>query len=227
MPTGSRGNFLEAFRLSADRAVDSEDHQTVLGERFPQTLIAARTGAEWAWESIYRDLAPPLLGYLGVRGAVDPEDVLGEVFLQVVRDLRSFKGGEREFRAWVFVIAHHRMLDEARRRSRKPVELRAELPLDHSSSPDAEDEMLRGMAADGVRQVLNGLSPDQRNVLLLRVLGDLTVDEVAKALGKSSGAVKALQRRGLEALEQTLSRDGVTPGPVPTLTRVTWDVSRD
>jgi hypothetical protein len=54
------------------------------------------------------------------------------------------------------------------------------------------------------------LAPDQRDVLLLRVLGELTVEEVAGVIGKSPGAVKALQRRGLAAIKLTLAKEGVT-----------------
>jgi RNA polymerase sigma factor (sigma-70 family) len=93
----------------------------VLGESFPQILAAARGGAEWAWARIYGDLAPPVLGYLRTRGAADAEDLMGEVFLQVVRDLNTFEGGERDFRAWVFTITHHRLLDDVRRRARRPL----------------------------------------------------------------------------------------------------------
>ena len=75
----------------------------MLGENFPGTLDAARAGAEWAWAAIYRDLAPAVVGYLRARRANEPDDLAGEVFLQVVRDLPRFQGGEREFGAWVFV----------------------------------------------------------------------------------------------------------------------------
>jgi DNA-directed RNA polymerase specialized sigma24 family protein len=79
------------------------DEETVLGTQFPEVLAAARTGAEWAWISIYRDLSPVVLGYLRARRATEPEDLLGEVFLQVARDLPAFDGSERDFRAWAFV----------------------------------------------------------------------------------------------------------------------------
>ena len=68
----------------------------MLGENFPGTLAAARIGSEWAWTGIYRDLAPAVLGYLRARRAHEPEDLTGEVFLQVVRDLPRFQGGERD-----------------------------------------------------------------------------------------------------------------------------------
>src|SRR5687767_722473 len=89
---------------------------------FATTLAAARCGDERAWTEIYRSLAPGLLGYLRGQGAVEPEDLLGEVMLQLVRDLPRFAGDERQFRAFAFTVAHHRLIDDRRRRGRRPVE---------------------------------------------------------------------------------------------------------
>lgn len=181
----------------------------VVDERFPQTLLAARTGAEWAWASIYRDLAPSVLGYLRARGVPDAENVTGDVFLQVVRDLPRFEGGEQEFRAWVFTIAHYRLIDARRWHARRPVELTPEPTVAETGSGDTEDEALHQIAVQRVCVLLQQLPPDQRAVLLLRVLGQLTIEEVARVLGKSPGSVKALQRRGLKAVQRALEREGV------------------
>ncbi len=181
----------------------------MLGANFTNILSAARTGAEWAWESLYEALAPSVLGYLRARGAAEPEDLTGEVFLHVVRDLHGFDGDERAFRAWVFVIAHHRLLDDVRARKRRPVDPRSDLPIE-AIIGGADDEASKSLEEEHVRQIIEALSPDQRDVLLLRVLGGLTVDEVAAAVGKRPGAVKALQRRGLAAIQGSLAKDGVT-----------------
>jgi len=189
----------------ADRA----DRTPVLGAGFPQILAAARTGSEWAWASLYRDLTPSVLGFARARRAADPEDLAGEVFLHVVRDLRGFEGGEREFRAWVFAVAHHRLIDDRRRRARRPSETSAEpSAADEPRVAGAEEEALDALAAERIR--LERLSPDQRDVLLLRIFGDLTVEDVAQVLGKRPGAVKALQRRGLLAVRNALAKEGVT-----------------
>src|SRR2546425_1848405 len=100
----------------------------MVGEQFEGVLDAARAGAEWAWRILYESLAPSVLGYLRARGAPDPEGVCGEVFCQLVRDIHRFKGDEAGFRSWVFVMAHHRLLDDLRRRKRRP-----ESPADPSS----------------------------------------------------------------------------------------------
>jgi RNA polymerase sigma-70 factor (ECF subfamily) len=175
-------------------------------EQFDRTLAGARAGSEEAWTAVYRDLAPALLGYLRARGAVEPEDLLGEVFLQVVRDLPGFEGDERGFRAWAFAIAHHRLVDDHRRRGRRPVEPRPdEELLAHAALGDLEREALERVRSEEVRLALARLSPDQQSVLMLRLLGDLTVEEVARVLGKRPGAVKAIQRRGLATLRRALS----------------------
>lgn len=181
----------------------------VVGEDFPEILDAARSGAEWAWAGIYRDVAPSVVGYVRARGAPDPEDVAGEVFLQVVRDLASFTGDEQAFRSWIFAVAHHRLLDDVRRRARRPLVVQTDVPDTGTEFDDTETRALRNLATERVVQVLGDLSDDQRDVLLLRILGQLTIDEVAGVLGKRSGAVKALQRRGLRAVEKILMREGV------------------
>lgn len=182
----------------------------MLGDHFPETLGAARAGADWAWTSIYRDLAPSVLGYLRGRRAVDPDDLTGEVFLQIVRDLHTFEGGERQFRAWVFAIAQHRLLDERRRHARRPIEPMPDHPLDPGGSGDPEEQALQNASAERVCRFIGRLPLGQREVLLLRILGDLTVEEVARVVGRSSGAVKALQRRGLEAIKGAVSTEGAT-----------------
>jgi RNA polymerase sigma-70 factor (ECF subfamily) len=167
-------------------------------------LTAARAGAEWAWTRIYDDLAPKVVGYLRGHGAGDPEDVAGEVFLQVVRALPTFSGGEREFRAWVFTIAHRRLVDDLRRRGRRPVAPADAGSVEHAAGAGgsvAADAELR-MADAAVRAAIDELPTDQRSVMLLRIIGDLTIEEIARAVGKRPGAVKALQRRALLRLER-------------------------
>jgi RNA polymerase sigma-70 factor, ECF subfamily len=173
-------------------------------ESFDTVLAAARAGAEWAWSRIYTSLAPSVAGYLRANGAAEPEDLAGEVFLQVVRGLGHFSGGESEFRAWVFTIAHRRLVDELRRRKRRPA---IAVPPDvveraAGAGGDVHEDALSGLDAAAVRAAIDALSPDQRAVLLLRIIGDLTIEQIAEALGKRPGAVKALQRRALRHVER-------------------------
>ena len=113
------------------------------------------------------------------------------------------------FRSWVFTIAHHRLIDARRHSARRPVDLSAEPPEPIGHADDAADEALAGSGSRRSRGSWE-LSEDQRAVLLLRVIGDLSIEDVAKAVGKRPGAVKALQRRGLAAVKRELTRKGVT-----------------
>lgn len=179
------------------------------GHGFPGVLAAARTGAEWAWSALYREMAPPVLGYLRARGAADPEDLLGEVFLGLVRDLPDFEGDERGLRAWILRIAHNRLVDDQRRRARRPADPAAPEVLEAGGpTANAEEEGLQALELRHLREVLGELTEDQRSVLLLRILGDLTVEETATVLRKRPGAIKALQRRGLATVKEKLSDQG-------------------
>ena len=191
-----------------------------MSETFLTTLGAARTGAEWAWTVIYRDLAPSVLCYLRARGAREPEQLLGDVFLDVVRALPRFKGGHAEFRTWVFTIAHHRLVDDLRRRRRQPcVPVATETLAAAAGSGDGEDDALRPLEGVEVRRVLERLSSAQRDVLLLRILVGFSIAETARVLGKRPGAVKSLQIRGLAALRREIVSEAV---PFRTRPAITW-----
>jgi RNA polymerase sigma-70 factor, ECF subfamily len=172
-------------------------------DRFDDVLLAARAGAEWAWTRIYHELAPKIVGYLRAHGAGDPEDVAGEVFLQVVRGLPGFHGGRGEFGAWTFTIAHRRLVDDLRRRGRRPVEAASADAIERAAGAggDVHEDAEARMAHASVRAAIDELAPDQRSVVLLRIIGDLTIEEIARVVGKRPAAVKALQRRGLRRLE--------------------------
>jgi RNA polymerase sigma-70 factor, ECF subfamily len=178
-------------------------------EAFAALLSAARAGGQWAYERLYRSLAPAVAGYLRVQGAAEPEDLTSEVFERAFSALGTFSGDEARFRSWVFTIAHNRLTDQRRRAGRRPVQVHDELPERAAPGEDVEDAVGRRLATERVRRLCDRLAPDQRDVLLMRMLGALTVDEVAEALAKSPGAVKALQRRGLAAVRRQLERQGV------------------
>jgi RNA polymerase sigma factor (sigma-70 family) len=181
------------------------------GSDFQALLSAARVGAEWAWTAVYREYSPAVLRYLRGRGAHEPEDLLGDVFLQLVRNLAGFDGTEREFRTWVFMVAHNRLVDEWRRAGRSRVDFVPDDSLvEAGGKGDPEDDAMRSMADDRTMAVLRRLTPDQRDVLFLRLFARLTVEEVAAVVGKRPGAVKALQSRALAAIRREMSRRPVS-----------------
>jgi RNA polymerase sigma factor (sigma-70 family) len=181
-----------------------------IGEAFPSVLAAAQSGGSWAFDRLYRAFAPSVVGYLRMQGAADPEDLTNEVFLNVFTAIGSFAGDEGQFRSWMFTIAHRRLVDERRRLGRRPQMATEEVTEQADAGGDAEDEVLRRLSVERVRRLCDRLAPDQKDVLLLRMLSAMTVEQAAEALGKSPTAVKALQRRGLAAIRRLIEREGVS-----------------
>lgn len=150
--------------------------------------------------------APSVRGYLAARGVEEPDDVTSEVFIAVFRGLRRFKGDESELRAFIFTVAHHRIVDEHRRRSRRPVSVEFTSEGDPRSSASAETEVLVHMGTENARTLIESLPADQRDVMLLRILGDLTLEQTGHVLGKRIEAVKAAQHRALARLRKILEQ---------------------
>jgi RNA polymerase sigma-70 factor (ECF subfamily) len=179
-----------------------------LGDDADAVLERARSGDQEAWRRLYDAHAGRVAGYLRVQGAREPEDLASEVFLQVFRHLETFRGGEAQFRSWLFVIAHRRLIDERRRAGRRD-EVPLEAAPDAVADADTEGHALHRVGTQRVQELCGRLVPDQRDVLLLRLVAGLTVEQTAEVVGKSPGAVKAGQRRGLAALARLSEREGV------------------
>ena len=168
------------------------------------TIFVARlrSGDERAWEQAYDMLAPELRGYISRLGARDPDDVLGETMVNIVRDIHRFEGSDNELRPWAFRIAHNRVIDSARRKRVRPVEVgndslvndqAAAAPL--SEPPDPRE----------IARLLDLLTDEQKTVVWLRYIADFSLSETATITGRTSEAVAALTSRGLRTLRQALS----------------------
>ncbi len=182
----------------------------MLGEEaFASLLVAAKSGADWAWSSIFKELFGPVTGYLASRGSVEPEDTASEVFLKIAHNIHDFDGNEESFRSWVFVIAHRTLIDERRHRSRRP-HLAAPPPEDISEGGNVEEEALESLITAQLLATFQRLTETQRDVLALRIVAGLSLEQTAQVLGKRTGAVKALQHRALATLKQELDLSHVS-----------------
>ncbi|MFJ4026719.1 RNA polymerase sigma factor [Paenarthrobacter sp. NPDC089989] len=161
----------------------------------------------------YNAFSGPVFGYLRARGVDDPEAVTQDVFLALYPKLATLHGGLQGAKTLLFSIAHARMVDHYRKRERTPEPTPYEADLDSRSAPSAEDQ---AVGALGVTELMEDLADDYREVLALRVVADLSVEETADIMGKSQGAVKQLQRRALNALrkkalgKRALQRNGTS-----------------
>lgn len=169
-------------------------------------VVAAREGQAWALTEIWQRHAPAVNGYLRGRGASEPEDMTSEVFLAVFERLARFHGDDDALRSFVFTVAHHKMVDDLRRRSRRGETATYDPNTDPRVEASAETLAMGTLDDQKVDELLQTLSPDQREVLLMRVVADLSLEQTAAVLGKRVGAVKALQHRALASLRRVMDR---------------------
>jgi len=148
-------------------------------------------------EAVYDRLAPAVLGSFRAHRAADPEALTGDVFVSVARRLADFDGDDDALRRWVFTIARNRWVDEVRSAARRPRTVPDD--VDRPAPPDEEP------FDPALARALATLTDDQREVVVLRHVADLSVADVARVTGRSEGSVKMLCARGLEALAAQLA----------------------
>jgi RNA polymerase sigma-70 factor (ECF subfamily) len=184
-------------------------------------LVAARGREPAAIARVYTAYAPALfrffLGAVGDRSTA--EDLTGDVFKSAIEGLPGFRGPAEALGGWLFSIAHHDLSDFRRKQTRSPGITPLDEALDEAAiavgADDPEQLAIQRIEGDRVLAALQQLSPDQREVLLLRMAAGLTAPEVAATLGKTTGAVKALQHRGVASLARLLGVTNDTNSPEP------------
>jgi RNA polymerase sigma-70 factor, ECF subfamily len=172
-------------------------------------LVAARRREPAAVSRIYTAYAPALFRFFmaAVGDRHQAEDLTGTAFVSAIEDLPRFYGPVEALGGWLFQIARHDLCDHRRRQARARIEpLEDHLPEAAAAAGAADPEELAIERLEGSRVLaaMRQLSDDQREVLLLRMAGGLTAPEVAAIVGKTTGAVKALQHRGLASLARVL-----------------------
>lgn len=179
---------------------------------FEAAIARARAGHSDGYTALYRSLDREIHGFALGRGASDPEGVVNETFLRAFRNLDTFDGSERDFRSWVFAICRNQLIDESRRHLRRPT---ADISIDDitpvADGSDVAVDAIERAGRDDLEALLGSLTDDQRDVITLRVIADLSLREVAEVLDKPIGAVKSLQRRALSSLSREIERSPVSP----------------
>ena len=194
------------------RGTGRADTRPVIGAAFGVTLASAQGGDETAFACLFRDVQPALLRYLHVIvPAPEAEDVAGDTWLQVVKGLPGFRGGEEAFRAWLFTIARHRAVDAGRSRSRRPdLMLAGTEAVEQPTAPDTADLALEAISTRSVLALIKTLPRDHAEIIMLRVVAGLEAADVARIVGKTPGAVRVTAHRALRRLSDLAERAGVT-----------------
>ena len=172
----------------------------VFGERSRRRARARAVGVPLA----VRQYAGRVLGYLRAQGAPEPEDLTSEVFLRAFDRLAQFSGDEPHFRSWLFTIVHRILIDDARRRQRRPRTTALGLRSRRSPPVTSSTKRWPTSVAEWADALLASLPPDQRAVVALRVDGRPLAGAGGQILDKRVGAVKSLQHRALAASAATM-----------------------
>jgi RNA polymerase sigma-70 factor, ECF subfamily len=184
-------------------------------ETVEAVIERARDGDREALGQLWRAYNHLLLRYFRGKGMAEPDDLASTVWLEVANGLHRFEGRELDFRRWLFTIAARRRIDDIRaskrrdRQNERHEEWRA--PVTALSAADESDQ---ADALDRALALVRSLPPDQAEAVLLRVVADLSVTEVAAILGRREGTIRVLVHRGLRRLAE---RSVVTESPVRTM----------
>ena len=164
----------------------------------------AREGDQQAFAQLYEENFDRIYRYIAVRigDRTEAEDMTQQVFLKAIQSISSFKWKGVPFAAWLFRIAHNQIVDYFRKKTK-----RATVPLDESLAVSGDDPQQLVEQNVDIEQLISAtekLTSAQREVISLRFAGELPIAQVAKIMGKTEGAIKALQHSAIVALRKAL-----------------------
>jgi RNA polymerase sigma-70 factor, ECF subfamily len=176
-------------------------------EAFAGDLVAAKRGDEAGLSSLFRAFHPRVLRYLRAREPGRADDIAGETWVAVAGQIEAFEGGVGAFTAWLFTIARQRLADDRRTRTRRRTEPAADVPDARAARSGEETALEITGAQQAVDFIVSHLTRDQADVVLLRVLGDLSAREVAGVLGRDENWVRVTHHRALARLRDQARSD--------------------
>jgi RNA polymerase sigma-70 factor (ECF subfamily) len=173
---------------------------------FGTALESAQAGDERAVAQLYDDVQPGLLRYLRWQEPAYADDLASEVWLAVAEGLQRFKGDPPAFKGWIFTIARRRLAEHRRREGRRPTRPVSPASMPQGLSNDDPSELIIGRISSqqAIAALTSVLPAEQAEVLVLRVVCGLPMDEVARVVGKKPGTVRVLQHRALRRLASQL-----------------------
>ena len=171
-----------------------------------QLVARAQEGDRDALEELYLEHFDRIYSYLHmtVGNRHDAEDLTTQTFLKMLESIGKFRWGTAPFSAWLFRIAHNLAIDHFRARRRWQPEEEVPEPAGQIQS-SAEEEALKVLSSENMFDLIEQLSDEQRQVLILKFVFDFSNVEAAAVLEKTEGAVKSLQHRALASLQKHVS----------------------
>jgi len=180
-------------------------------EEFVGWIQAAQRNERQAFDRLYELFADRIFRYLYYRVGDQQlaEDLTADVFVRLLEKIQTFRLGQRDqtivFSAWLYRIAHNRLVDHLRKQSRSETEPLEAVTLSHDETPDVAVEVT--LEQEELVDAISTLTLEQKQVVVLRFLEGYRIKEVAGIMGRSEGAIKALQHRALNALHRQMARE--------------------
>ncbi|MCL4078482.1 sigma-70 family RNA polymerase sigma factor [Coriobacteriia bacterium Es71-Z0120] len=167
----------------------------------------AQQGDARAFARLYDAYFERIFGFVRTRVSdlEDAKDLTATVFMRAWEALPSYDLRGVPFAAWLFRIARNAIIDEYRRTARGPQQVWEDDAQAVADPVSVEETVIAQCDAETVRRALEALTDEQAAVIVLRFLWDMPIAEVAEALGKSEGAVKAMQHRAVRMLAKHLA----------------------
>lgn len=179
-------------------------------DAFSTWLDGARAGDADGFAALYDWLGPEVKRFAIARGARDADAVTNDAFVSAFRRLADFDGGASAFRSWIYAIARNGLIDAHRAEQRRPPVAGESPAYDHERAASAEDVALACIGDPSVLALLDGLTEPQQEVIVLRVISGLSLQETADAVKRPVSAVKRLQARALDQMRRSISDEGVS-----------------
>lgn len=181
---------------SSEQSENSTDAPSDL-PNYDQLVEEAIDGSDSAFTLLWRHFQPRMVRYLAMF-TNEPEDLCSEVWIKIATSIRSFQGDSSAFKGWIYTIARNAATDMARKKKRQGTTEE----LSESDWTGENSTMVEVM--DLVRR----LPQEYAEVILLRVVADIDVNDVAEIVGKTPGNVRVLTHRGLKQLNEMLTNGG-------------------
>ena len=165
----------------------------------------AKQRDEEAFTQLYEEYFDKIYRYVTLRigDRMEAEDITQQVFLNAIKAISSFRWKGAPLSAWLFRIAHNQVVDYLRKKAKRATVVFEESLLTSDDDPQLMFEYK--LDIERLVSATKKLTPAQQEVISLRFAGEMSVARVAEVMGKSEGAVKALQHSAIVALRRVLS----------------------
>jgi RNA polymerase sigma-70 factor, ECF subfamily len=179
------------------RSISLQDEVSLVRRAQQRDTEAFAQLYEAYFDKIYRYLA------LRIRNDYEAEDMTQQVFMKALQSISSYKSTGVPFSSWLYRIAHNQYVDFFRQQNKKATVDIEGLQIPHTGD-DPEHMMERKVDIEELKKAMKRLTESQQEVLTLRFTGELSIIECAQIMGKSEGAIKALQHSAVLALRKAM-----------------------